>query len=923
MPVLLECGQLIWWYDTLFAARIFTNTYPKLRPWHVLRIIIASFGPLTNSPKDVGIRLRVWWAGNNKYFEGTIVSFRYSEITAQLCSRDHHTIHAIHTVRYDDGDLRDYDLSMKIYEIIVDQNDKKTYSYSLQKHLEIVSSTPTYLAMDPKKKGLSKMGGNRSNREDLVEKGAFAVSWALLSLYQIYLHHLLYIKWENNHDLSTPLHFAEEECVTKVHEKKKEHMDDGFCQNIDEEPTSKILQASVAKRSDDPRLQSDIIDDYMELTLSMASKGARKFLRTSWKDALLPESQQDITLQKYSRNKASSAKVLNATDIQIVNRIRKNRDDEIQNSSRFMDMNENDKCNKVESGTNPEEDHDTIVDSNFQRPPKNRIYTLESYNNPTSRADQSYGSIPIHLSHSENKMKRKNKKSREAAGDLATTFDYRVPSATDTGNERRRQGAECTDEPFFGFGSGYRAAWGQPKVHSEDAFTGVMLQNAWVHVQNYAGGPMTLAARHMCKNIRMSLQSLRNILEHDLEMVHHQNDEQEKIILRFDGYRICSCCLRLGKFKALVGVCRQWIRDHRRLLQRRERGAKRIYHRHSRSISRSYHTEGFEGCTEKKNGLYWSYSWSTSCERYCAIGLTPVLVCEYLRLSVVNLLSTHVDSRWRVLDLTSKMRWRKYMRFLRQACIRLSDIFKLMLALDSAFNRWHRSGMFKCERSWRRRSLSFSNSCRDLSKYLKQSCYRLLAGVIIDSVLFVNEHAVVIDDGMNHRQYSSVFRTDAILAACIVRALGPTRASGLLSTIVPKFVNNVDELVTSVPFFFSILTCLQNIRYFRRMVAWKRIFVDIRLKQYQSNCSKNAPKQIYGWGVPVKLFLQCDICGLPLADSTSKTRPGVRHITCVVGSCGHRFHTDCGVSCGFSLRAKKERQCPLCEIDSSQDTWEL
>merc|ERR1711871_639327 len=230
LPVLLECGQLIWWYDALFAARLFTNTYPKLRPWHVLRIIVASFGPLTNSPEDIGIRLRVWWAGNNKYFEGTIVSFRYSEITAHLCLRGYHTTHAIHTVRYDDGDLREYDLSTKIYEIIVDQHVKKSYSCSLQKHLEIVSSTPTHLVMDPKKKWLSKRGRSRSNRVDPVEEGTFAVSWALLSLHQIYLHHLLNIKWENNHDISTPLHFAEEECITKVHEKKKEHTDDGFCQ---------------------------------------------------------------------------------------------------------------------------------------------------------------------------------------------------------------------------------------------------------------------------------------------------------------------------------------------------------------------------------------------------------------------------------------------------------------------------------------------------------------------------------------------------------------------------------------------------------------------------------------------------------------------------------------------------------------------
>ena len=116
LALLLEVGQLLWAYDATFAASVFAQAFPKLLPWHVWRILASSGAPLTNSQSDVGLRIAVWWAGENIFFSGSIVAF--SCVSSELGSCE------THTIKYDDGDVREYDLSTKLFKILVDSVDE-------------------------------------------------------------------------------------------------------------------------------------------------------------------------------------------------------------------------------------------------------------------------------------------------------------------------------------------------------------------------------------------------------------------------------------------------------------------------------------------------------------------------------------------------------------------------------------------------------------------------------------------------------------------------------------------------------------------------------------------------------------------------------------------------------------------------------
>jgi hypothetical protein len=78
VAVLLETGQLLWRFNADQAAVLFSNEFPRIRPWHVWKMLASSFGPLTFSPMDVGLRVSVWWGGNEAYFRGFIVSYESS-----------------------------------------------------------------------------------------------------------------------------------------------------------------------------------------------------------------------------------------------------------------------------------------------------------------------------------------------------------------------------------------------------------------------------------------------------------------------------------------------------------------------------------------------------------------------------------------------------------------------------------------------------------------------------------------------------------------------------------------------------------------------------------------------------------------------------------------------------------------------------
>ena len=116
LVLLLEIGQILWAYDASFAASVFAQAFPKLLPWHVWRIIASSGAPLTNSQSDVGLRIAVWWGGENNFFSGSIVAF--SCALGELGSSE------THTIKYDDGDVREYDLSTKLFKILVDSVDE-------------------------------------------------------------------------------------------------------------------------------------------------------------------------------------------------------------------------------------------------------------------------------------------------------------------------------------------------------------------------------------------------------------------------------------------------------------------------------------------------------------------------------------------------------------------------------------------------------------------------------------------------------------------------------------------------------------------------------------------------------------------------------------------------------------------------------
>jgi hypothetical protein len=128
LPILLDCGQLLWWYNGGLASHLCSEAYPQFQPWHVWRIVSAPFGPLLHSIQDVGVRIRVWWAGNRAYFAGTIVAFRFARRQDRIdagircgTTREHGRKRRIgvHTIHFDDGDVREYDLKSKIYEVFL------------------------------------------------------------------------------------------------------------------------------------------------------------------------------------------------------------------------------------------------------------------------------------------------------------------------------------------------------------------------------------------------------------------------------------------------------------------------------------------------------------------------------------------------------------------------------------------------------------------------------------------------------------------------------------------------------------------------------------------------------------------------------------------------------------------------------------
>lgn len=115
LALLLEVGQIVWAYDSALAASVFARSFPRLLPWHVWRILASSFAPLTFSRCDVGLRVAVWWSGDNDFFCGSIVAFSSSPTEYRT--------RGTHTIQYDDGDVRNYDLTTKLFKVLANVND--------------------------------------------------------------------------------------------------------------------------------------------------------------------------------------------------------------------------------------------------------------------------------------------------------------------------------------------------------------------------------------------------------------------------------------------------------------------------------------------------------------------------------------------------------------------------------------------------------------------------------------------------------------------------------------------------------------------------------------------------------------------------------------------------------------------------------
>ena len=95
LAVLLETGQLLWRHDAAFAALAFARAFPRLRPWHVWRILVTAFGPLSFSSGDVGVRVAVWWSERRNYSRGVIVAFSRQNADGEQSANQH----GLHTIR--------------------------------------------------------------------------------------------------------------------------------------------------------------------------------------------------------------------------------------------------------------------------------------------------------------------------------------------------------------------------------------------------------------------------------------------------------------------------------------------------------------------------------------------------------------------------------------------------------------------------------------------------------------------------------------------------------------------------------------------------------------------------------------------------------------------------------------------------------
>jgi len=92
LAALLESGGVMWLYDSTLAATIFASEYPQIQPWHVWKVLAAAYGNLSFSESDVGLRLEVWWSGNNRFYSGIISSFECTDADVDAGRAGTHTI---------------------------------------------------------------------------------------------------------------------------------------------------------------------------------------------------------------------------------------------------------------------------------------------------------------------------------------------------------------------------------------------------------------------------------------------------------------------------------------------------------------------------------------------------------------------------------------------------------------------------------------------------------------------------------------------------------------------------------------------------------------------------------------------------------------------------------------------------------------
>ena len=368
--VLLECGQLIWWHDGTLAARLSAKAYPKLRPWHVWRTLAASFGPLLQCPEDIGARVRVWWAGNGTYFEGTIVGFRRIWGNSFPNEAKHMAIvesseldkrpdgsrvvinrkvndsgsKGLHTVRYDDGDVREYDLTTEVYEVlqrrrrevrplpkagassIIDTQDaswstrdgtESTYMDARRRHNHML---PAPEDLKQRENGSTSPVVCSAPRPPVENSTSW---WATHAMYHRYLYNLLQTR--GCADLATGNHQDEEGTEQKGEKENsndQRHSTDGTIllectkpgnlgaeidgqAKLTSNQTSlgspgnsagtKALQLCHSKRlreqphpwdlthdvDDDPKVQRDIVNEYIELCLLLATRDAQLVVHRS------------------------------------------------------------------------------------------------------------------------------------------------------------------------------------------------------------------------------------------------------------------------------------------------------------------------------------------------------------------------------------------------------------------------------------------------------------------------------------------------------------------------------------------------------------------------------------------------------------------------------------------------------------------